>query len=298
MSDAPSFVRTTACRERYRDPGGDAGGSVIQMLLGTITKPQHKDGIMLRRNAAVLNTMHRVQSFFDANDVVFAEINASGARHRLDQAADDLATSANEQEASKQEGKGETLAQKVLRSALLKAMRPIVRIAQCVLGDVPELSSMTMPGSTTAWQPLMEAAAVMADVGRAHQDVFTSGGLPADFVERLMDRVAALKASFGDKNEYVSTRVLATASTASHATRGRRLVKVLDALVKLQLTATDPLLAGWQTAKRYHAIAPRSAPAGASLAAVPAVAIAAPTAAAHHVEPAAADTEVQTTEHQ
>lgn len=227
---------------------------------------------MLRRNAAVLDTMHRVQRFFDANDVVFADINASGARQRLDRAADDLAASANEQETSKQEGKGETLAEKALRSALLKQMRPIVRIAQCVLDDVPELSPMTMPGGKTAWQPLMEAAAAMADVGRAHHDVFTSGGLPADFVERLLDRVAAILASFGDRNEYASTRVLATATTASRATRGRKLVKILDALVKLQLSADDPLLAGWQTAKRYHAIAPRPAPQQATAAAEPAVA--------------------------
>jgi hypothetical protein len=230
---------------------------------------------MLRRNAAVLATMHRVQRFFDANDVVFAEINASGARQRFDQAANDLAAAANEQEAAKQKGKGETLAEKALRAALLKQMRPVVRIAQCVLDDVPELSSMTMAGNKTACQPLMEAAAAMADVSRAYRDVFRSGGLPADFVEQLTDRMAELAASFGDRDESVSARVLATASTASLATRARRLVKVLDALVKQQLSDTDPLLASWQTAKRYHAIASRPPAAGATVAAEPAVAIAA-----------------------
>lgn len=280
---------------------------------------------MLRRNAAVLATMHRVQRFFDANDVVFAEINASPARRRLDQAAEDLAATADEQEVAKQKGKGETLAQKALRSALLKQMRPIARVAQCVHDDVPELSSMTMPGNKAAWQPLMEAAAAMAGVGREHHDVFTSGGLPADFVERLTARITELMASFGHRNESGGRRVLATARTVSQATRARRLVKVLDALVKQQLPDNDPLLAGWQTAKRYHAIASRVAAAGATVAAEPALVSAAnadvqhvatgadpapavvvrdvtpvvsvPPPAPQHVDPAAAAGEVQMTTH-
>jgi hypothetical protein len=75
---------------------------------------------------------------------------------------------------------------------------------------------------------------------------------------------------------------LATARTASEATHARRLLKVLDALVKQQLSDADPLLAAWHTAKRYHAIAPHPAPAGATAA----------------IEPAtAATTEVKMTQH-
>jgi hypothetical protein len=203
--------------------------------------------------------MHRVQRFFDSNGVVFAEINTSGARARLDTTAANLAASANDKEGAKLRGMGETSKQQTLRAALLKQMRSVARIAASELDTAPELSSLWMPSDKTPSHALIEAANAIAGVGMKYSDMFIQNGLPSNFVDRLLAAIAALEASYGDRNEFTGRRVTATAGTIDAAKRGRKLIKVLGALVKVQLAADDPLAAAWTSAKRFHAAASRSA---------------------------------------
>jgi hypothetical protein len=97
-------------------------------------------------------------------------------------------------------------------------------------------------------------AHAMADAALPHANVFTEAGLSADFTDRLLAAANAVEASLGDRNESGATRVTATQGTVSASRRGRHAVKVLDALVRLQLADDNDLLAGWVSAKRFHLI--------------------------------------------
>jgi hypothetical protein len=212
------------------------------------------ENTMLSERAVVLSTGLRVQRFLDVNVPVLAAVNGAGARKTLDAAVGALSTQANTQEATKQKGQGETKKQRALRVALEKQMRAIDHIGRSVLTGVPELATLRMPAANVSTQVLLEKAAAMAQTAAAHVSIFTDAGLPADFLTQLQAACDAIPASQGDRDEAGNSRVAATAATEKEATRIRRAVKVLDSLVKLQLSDTDPLLAAWRSAKRFHVI--------------------------------------------
>ena len=209
---------------------------------------------MLSERAVVLSTGLRVQRFLDVNVPVLAAVNGAGARKTLDAAVGALSTQADTQEATKQKGQGETKKQRALRVALEKQMRALDHIGRSVLTDVPELATLRMPAANVSTQVLLEKAAAMAQTAAAHVSIFTDAGLPADFLTQLQAARDAISASRGDRDVTGNSRVAATAATLKEATRIRRAVKVLDSLVKLQLSDTDPLLTAWRSAKRFHVI--------------------------------------------
>jgi hypothetical protein len=224
--------------------------------------------------AVVLDTLLRTQRFLDANDAALGQVNRSGARKTLDQVVTDLTTHGNVQESSKRKAMGETSKQRALRVAVLKQMRSVARIAASTLRDIPQFSSLTMPPSKASAREVTMRAHAMADAALPHASVFTDAGLSADFTDRLLAAAGAVEASLGDRNESGATRVTATQGTLSASRRGRHAVKVLDALVRLQLADDNDLLAGWVSAKRFHLIRTAAAvapsPSGAVSAAPPA----------------------------
>ncbi len=203
---------------------------------------------------AVLDTGRRVQRFLDANDAVLTSVNGSAARRALDQAVAQLETHGNELESKKQQHAGETAKQRALRLALLKLMRPINRVGQLSLGNIPDFSPLEVPTIRTSTGKLLEKAYAIAQAAAPHAQVFVDGGLPADFLSRLSAATNAIAASLGDRDRLGTARVTATEGTVVLASKVRQAVRALDSLVKLALADDDLLLVAWKSAKRYHAV--------------------------------------------
>jgi hypothetical protein len=214
----------------------------------------------------VLTTLIRAQRFLDANAQALGPINQTGSRKELDQAVSDLTGHVNTQESARKRSMGETSNQRVLRNTLLMQMRPIARIAASTLQSIPQFSSLRMPaGNPSAMATLLRARA-MADAATPYLSTFTDAGLPADFLTQLSTASDAVQASLGTRDDLNGNRVVATKGATSSAQRGRRAIKVLDALIRRELVGNDELIAGWVSAKRYHLVAvmPAAAPAPAA----------------------------------
>jgi hypothetical protein len=121
----------------------------------------------------------------------------------------------------------------------------------------------------------------MADAATPHASVFTDAGLPADFVAQLLAAASTVEASLGDRNESTNNRVKAGSGLSTTSRKGRHVVKVLNALVRLQVADGSDLLNAWVSAKRFYAVAGAGAvgavaPSATPVAAPPVVATAAP----------------------
>jgi hypothetical protein len=209
---------------------------------------------MRSRQSSVLETLRRVQGFMDENGDILEAINTSGARKGLDQSIAQLSAHAVDQDAGRVNSQGETARQRALRVALRQAhMRPIALIARARLRDVPEFHALALPPERTTAARLIAAAGAMAEAASVHEQVFVSGGMPTDFVARLLGAADAVRASVDGRAHSRGRRVGATEGLVAEEKRGRGLLKLLDALVVPALGTRDHLVAEWKSLKRVTA---------------------------------------------
>ena len=207
---------------------------------------------MQAHHVTVLNTLTRVQQFLDSNSATLGAINKSGTRKNLDDAVRTLGAHGVKQTTSKRVGAAQTAKQIVLRCKLkVNHMRPIAAVAAAQLTQAPELLALRMPGNNVTSRRLVATAGAMAVEASTYAKTFTDAGLPADFVAQLVRAADALNAAISNRGATQSRQSGATAGMAAEATRGRQMVKVLDALVVPKLAGNISLLAEWKTAKRF-----------------------------------------------
>jgi len=208
---------------------------------------------MEQRQGSTLETIRRAQGFLDANNAILEEVNQSGARTNLDRMAAELSQQAVEQRAGRVNSIGETAKQARLRKELrLHHMRPIAIVAQAHLSDVPELTKFQLPPARlSSSTKLVAAARAMADAASQHAQVLVGGGLAPDFGPKLLAAAQAVEDSVSGREVSLRRTVGATGALTDAEKRGRKALKVIDALVLPVLESNAQLLAEWRSVKRF-----------------------------------------------
>lgn len=228
---------------------------------------------MQTKQGNMLQSLRNVEVFLDENATQLAGVVQSDVRQRLTDAITSLEIHVSAQAEGTFGSKGATRKHKALRRALIRDhMTPIARIAAADLPDAPELHPLRLPASGISVQRLAAAAHGMADTAQKYADVFTRATLPADFAAQLSAAADAMIASIGDRTKNVLVRRGATEGLKNTLAGGRRIVGVLDALVRSRLQDQPSLLAAWESAKRVTQLPRRAAAGEASTPAVPVVA--------------------------
>ena len=87
---------------------------------------------------------------------------------------------------------------------------------------------------------------------RSEREAFVRHGLPQDFIEQLKSAASALEETRTAKTRSARDRTTATASVQDQAKRGRKAVRLLDAVLLPRLRKDPQLLAAWKSAKRVR----------------------------------------------
>jgi hypothetical protein len=201
------------------------------------------------RQGMLIDTARHVQAFLDENAAVIGPTIVP-SRVNLDDAVTQLTAMAVTQSGGKIQSKGATARQKSLRTTLRTIfMKPIADVARLKLGDVPEMSALTMPKKQLGATQLVAAAHAMADAAELHTTEFAAVGVPDDFITQLRAQADAVTASVDGRQVQVGLSTSATAGIKDQEKRVRGLFKLINALVVPRLGNDVVLLSKWKATK-------------------------------------------------
>jgi hypothetical protein len=205
----------------------------------------------------MLESLRSVEQFLDENADTLANVVNTGARQRLTAAITDLSAHASEQTGSNLAAQGATQKKEALRRSLLRDhMAPLARIAAADIPNLPELSPLRMPRGKPTAEKLASYAYGMGAAAAPFTDTFTKAGLAADFVAQLNTAADAVVGVVANRTTSRGKRRGATDGLKARLTEGRKVVHILDALVKSALKDNLALLGNWNLVKRVTKSAP------------------------------------------
>jgi hypothetical protein len=210
---------------------------------------------MQTRQGNMLQALRNVEVFLEQNAEELDGVVKSDVKQRLNDAIAALQVNVSAQSDGTFGSKGATQKHQALRRALIRDhMLPIARIAAADLPDTPEVQPLKMPPGTPTAQRLAAAAYGMAETAARYPDIFTKATLPPDFAAQLTAAADRMIASIGERTKSRLVRRGATQGLKTSLAGGRKIVGVLDALVRSTLRDDPKLLAAWESAKRVQKV--------------------------------------------
>lgn len=199
----------------------------------------------------MLLSLENAQAFISENAAALGDVVTTGARTMLDESLVELSDHASVQNGQVRAGVSAIARRHALRAALIRDhMTPIAKIARLELAGTPELVSLKLPKDRPTVERLAALANGMAHAAEPYADVFIRAGMKPDFLQSFRtasdDMVQALK----DRTQSKGKVRTATSGLHSKLARGRKVVHVLDAMVKSALVGNPDLLAGWKLVTR------------------------------------------------
>lgn len=246
-SARPDDARTERTRNRTR-PRADVPASAQFTSTG---------GSMKARQRQVLRSFRRVREFIAANVPAESQAGLGVQLAELDDVLSSITEMATEQEAGSRLTSAETRRQATLRMALWdRHMLPVSRVAREVFGSSPGVdAALRMPSKRTAdSQLLLAAAAAMAEAAQPHAALFVSHGLSQNFVTELREAATRLETALTARETTQRRTITATAGVSLQITRGRRAVRLLNAILAPRLAGNGDLLATWNSVRRVRAV--------------------------------------------
>ena len=200
-----------------------------------------------------LDTGRRVQGFLDRNAVAIEDHVSPRCRQNLDEVVEQIAAFQLEQSVAADIARGETAQQVASRHALYRVyLAPMKRIARRKLTGTAQYPIFVVPATIIRHGDFLRAAINAAEAAALYEQVFVDSGMPADFLERFREGIAALTASSQSRRDQLTLRSETTAGLDVMESALRDIVGVIDGLLTPVLAADYSLLAGWKTAKRFH----------------------------------------------
>lgn len=201
-----------------------------------------------------LSSFQRVQEFLAQLPVDDASASLGAQAAELDEVISRLSSKALDQEVGRRFVRVHSESQRRLRRALYADhMQPIARVAREVFGASGMDHAFRMPATTTASQTVLAAAGAMAEAAQKEKHVFVKHGLRPDFIDQLKTGAAALDTARNAKVESSRRRTTATADVHEQVKRGRKAIRLLNAILQPRLAKDPELLAAWRSAKRVPA---------------------------------------------
>jgi hypothetical protein len=211
---------------------------------------------MQSRQGNMLQSLRAVEDFLTAHADTLDEVVNSGTRKKLVKTIAELETTVADQAGSSVVAQGGTKRYRALRQALIRDhMAPIARMARADLPPMPEVDALRMPRPNWSAERLAAAAHGMAEAATPYSAEFVKAGLRADFIERLTAAADAMVQALSDRAQNRGRLSGATKGLATTLASARRLVDVVDALVKSAVSDDPALLAHWKGVKRVRRVA-------------------------------------------
>ena len=203
----------------------------------------------------LLESLRNVRTFLDLHAEKLGGVIKTGTRDELLEAITELEGFGNQQAAGAGASRSATKLRGALRSALIhESMALVSRIGRAKLPNTPELATLRMPRGNPSDTKLAQAAYEMANTADAHAPVFVEAGLDADFAAQLKKAADAMIGARQQRSMSRVSRATATKGLKSQLSAGRKIVHVLDVLVRTALRQEPALLAGWTQAKRVSKV--------------------------------------------
>ena len=172
-------------------------------------------------------------------------------RAMLDDVVEQLTARAVEQDSAAMVRQGVTARMAKLRATLRdQHMRPIAEIAQALLPDEPDISPLRLSGRKLDAQGLVNTARGMAEAAAAHSAVFVEHGRPAEFLQALTAAAEDLRKALDERGNIRSARIGSTKAVAAEVVRGRKAVRLLNAVIRPVILENPKLLGEWNSACR------------------------------------------------
>ena len=199
----------------------------------------------------MLASLENVRTFLRENAAEIGETLTDSTQKMLDDSIAELGVHVATQNTRHRVAAGALARQRTKRESLLRDhMAPIARIAGLQLRDVPELVSLTLPKKRASLQQLVALAEGMAGAATPHADVFITAGRKHSFIDELKTTAGEMQAAAYDRAQHRFNVKMATAEVAAKLSRGRKVVRMIDAFMQSTLVGRPGLLEAWNMAKR------------------------------------------------
>lgn len=203
----------------------------------------------------ILDSLKTVKSFLELNAEKLSGVINSGIRSELLQMISELEAYREQQTIGAAEAKNASKVAQALRYTLIHDhMMVVSRIGRAKLPNTPEFENLKMPRGNPSSTRLTEAAYEMANSALKNAGVFVAAGLPEDFIARLKAAADAVAEEHLQRSLARAKRTVATRALRSKLSSARRLVHVLDAMVKTTIRSDPTLLPGWNQVKHVSRI--------------------------------------------
>ena len=200
---------------------------------------------------STLSSFQRVKEFLTQHPLSDAPATLGPQALELNDVIDRLSTDSVDQEAGTRYVRAHVESQRKLRRTLYtEHMLPISRVAREVFGATGMDKAFRMPKSAKVTQVLLAAAGAMAEVAEKQKDVFIQHGLPQAFIDQLKASAKAIEEARDARTESARRKVTATAAVKDQLKRGRKAVRLLNAILTPRLAKDPQLLVAWRSAKR------------------------------------------------
>jgi hypothetical protein len=204
---------------------------------------------MEKTQKAALDQLTRDQRFLDRHARAVGTVNQSQARAALDELVRSVAVHQAEQRASVARNSRQVARLRAARKKLrYDHLQPIVAVARGMASRSSALATLRVPPTHCSDKQLLRAAARAALFADANRQLFLDQCFPEDFVDRLKAATEAVRETLIDA-QLSRPRSAGTTRTISVLTsRGRKLARVLDALVLMRIGRKTRLAAEWRAA--------------------------------------------------
>jgi hypothetical protein len=199
---------------------------------------------------SIYRCFRRVEEFLAAHNLNDAPANLGRQATELKDVMEQLSREALDQEAAFRLTKAQTKHQRELRRILWdRHMLPISRIARDVFGLQGMDRALRMPHVTSANERVVAAAGAMAEAAERQQAAFVEHGVAMDFVAQLRSAAAELATAMGSRDGNQRRRVEATRNVRQLVKRGRRALRLLNAILQVRLADDPSRLAAWDNVR-------------------------------------------------
>ena len=206
----------------------------------------------------------RVEEFLAAHNFENGPANLGKQAAELKDVVEQLSRQSLDQEAGFRLTKAQTKHQRELREQLWERhMLPIARVARDVFGIAGMDRALKLPAVSSPNERIVSAAGAMAEAAERQAQAFLDHGFEPDFIAQLRSAAAELARVMGSRDGNQRRRVEATAAVRELLKRGRRALRLLNAIVRPRLANDPSLLAAWDKVRSVRELGGASqAPAG------------------------------------
>lgn len=205
--------------------------------------------------SSALQSYRRVREFLNAHQPANMPAGFAAPVAELDTVLAELSRSAQQQNTSIRAGLSEVRRQRALRDDLwTNHMVPLSRLAREIFGVPGVDAALRLPKRSADNDRVLATAYGMANAAEKERDAFIRHGMADTFVTALRAAAGALEQALGARVESRRERVKATAAVAEQVKRGKRAVRMINALIAPKLAASPEILAAWKDAKRWKTV--------------------------------------------